>query len=62
MKLKNIKLHLRLLTGKLKKTKCRSINIVIRDWNDILHNSEYLKRNSKLNFVIIDVALKRYRL
>ena len=45
VKLKNIKLHLRLLTGKLKKTKCRSINIVIRDWNDILHNSEYLKRN-----------------
>ena len=62
MKLKNIKLHWRLLTGKLKKTKCRSRNIVIRDWNDILHNSEYLKRNSKLNFVIIDVALKRYRL
>ena len=45
VKLKNIKLHLRLLTGKLKKTKCRSINIAIRDWNDILHNSEYLKRN-----------------
>ena len=45
VKLKNVKLHLRLLTGKLKKTKCRSINIVIRDWNDILHNSEYLKRN-----------------
>ena len=62
MKLKNIKLHLRLLTGKLKKIECRSRNIVIRDWNDILHNSEYLKRNSKLNFVIIDVALKRYRL
>ena len=50
VKLEKIKLHLKLLTGKLKKKTIRySRNSHSRflNWNDILHNSEYLKRNKQ---------------
>ena len=61
--MKNIKLHLKLLTWKLKKkTECWSRFIVIRDF--FIEMKYYTiqniwKETGKLNFVIIDVDLAR---